>query len=415
MIIRFITLVVFLLSAKAGWSQKPYLHCGAELVQQQFRKQNAHFDEAFFSSSEKARSTLKSRTEPCTVQVVVHILKGPNDGFITNTRVQQEINRLNLAINHQNSDTSEIRSIFDNTTGNSANVNFVLANSDPQGNPTNGILRIDTEINGFGAISDLLAEAAKISDAGGSDPWDVSRYLNIWVCNTADGSGAPIVAGYATPPSGLPNWPAFDATEMIDGVLIQTEFFGALNAQNQKVVIHEVGHYLGLRHIWGDDIDCFGDDGIEDTPSMNDNSAFECPNQNTCLDNILGQDLPDMYENYMDYSFPDCQVSFTNEQAAFMEWVIDNARPNLCTGSNVGVPQSAELSITIHPNPAQSQLYIETEKNIKYSICDVAGKCHVFGEGIQPVVDLQSLPAGVYLLKCTYNNQSSTQRFVRIP
>ncbi len=415
MVIRFITFAVFLLATVAGWSQKPYKHCGADMVQQQFRRKNTHFDEAFFSSTEKARSSVKRSTEVCTVQVVVHILEGPLDDFISNAQVQQEINRLNFAFSHQNPDTNDIRSVFDGITGESANIHFVLANVDPEGNPSNGILRIETDLLGFGEVSSILSEAVKETAFGGSDPWDVSRYLNIWVCNTADASGAPIVAGYATPPPNLPNWPDFDPSELIDGVVVQTEFFGSQISQAQKVLIHEVGHYFGLRHIWGDDIDCFGNDGIDDTPAMADNSAFECPVQNTCIDNIFGQDLPDMFENYMDYSFPDCQVSFTNEQASFMSWVIANARPNLCFGSTVGVQKPSAFNFTIQPNPARSQLYIETQKNIKYSIWDVSGKCHLTGEGIQPVVDLNSLPAGVYLLKCTYNNQSSAQRFVRIP
>lgn len=415
MVIRYIALVTFLFSVIAGWSQKPHTHCGAQLVQQQLRSKNAQFDEAFFSATQDARTKIKRSTEVCTVQVVVHILQDPTSPPISNVQVQQEIGRLNLGMNHQNPDTDDIRPVFDGITGEPANIWFTLANTDPEGNPSNGIVRVDTEVEGFGAISEILAEAAKVTAFGGSDPWDVSRYLNIWVCNTADASGAPIVAGYATPPGGLPNWPPFDPSELVDGVLIQSEFFGSISTQAQKVVLHEVGHYFGLRHIWGDDFDCFGDDGIDDTPSMSDNSAFECPVQNTCVDNILGQDLPDMFENYMDYSFPDCQVSFTNEQASFMRWVAENSRVELCSGLTTSTLAPVKPQIQLFPNPTKGLLNIQSDEFIEYRLFDASGRICEQGLGVSPQIDLRNYSPGIYFVQCKYQSKIDLQRVVYIP
>ena len=385
------------------------------MVQQQLRQKNAHFDEAFLSSTFKARTTPKRSNEACTVQVVVHIIQGPADPVVSDEQVQLEINRLNLALNHQNPDTNNIRSVFQGITGESANLWFVLANNDPDGNPSNGILRIDYEGLGFGAISDVLAEAAKETALGGSDPWDVSRYLNIWVCNTASITGAPIVAGYAIPPPNLPNWPPFDASEFIDGVLIQTEFFGGENAEAQKVVVHEVGHYFGLRHIWGDETDCMGNDGIDDTPSMVDNSFFECPVQNTCIDNILGQDLPDMFENYMDYSFPDCQVSFTNEQASFMRWVAENVRVELCSEFPTSSSEPQRTPFRLFPNPTKGLLNIQSDEFIEYRLFDASGRICEQGAGVSPQIDLRNYSPGIYFVQCKYQSKIDVQRVVYIP
>lgn len=416
MIVRLLVIIFLLLSAKAGWSQKPQMHCGAELVQQQFRKLNTHFDAVFYESTKQSRLYATQIEGTCTVQVVVHILKGPGDAFISNSRIQLEIDRLNRAINHLNADTANIREDFNIITGEPANIFFQLATLDPVGNLTSGIIRVDTDIDGFGTISDILAESAKIAAFGGSDPWDQSRYLNIWVCNTADANGSPIVAGYATPPAGLPNWPPFNPSALIDGVLIQTEFFGALNPESQKVVTHEVGHYLGLRHIWGDDIECFGDDGIEDTPAMFDNSSFQCIQQNTCVDNIFGTDLPDMYENYMDYSFPDCQVSFTNEQASFMRWVVENVRNELCQNINsVSVTNIHHNKLTLLPNPATESIRIQSDVVLNYSLLDASGRCLETGEGMNPQIDLLKYPSGVYFIQCDYNRKKVTRKFIKIP
>ena len=111
-------------------------------------------------------------------------------------------------------------------------------------------------------------EKVKSTADGGIDPWDQSRYLNIWVCDMSI-FGVTALLGYATPPAGLPNWPPGSSGTLGDGVVIQYQAFGSNNPNQigQGIVVkgrtpsHEVGHYLGLRHIWGDG-DCTAEDGI---------------------------------------------------------------------------------------------------------------------------------------------------------
>src|SRR5690606_22725573 len=162
------------------------------------------------------------------------------------------------------------------------------------------------------------------------------------------------------------HWPAGTIDGLSDGVVIQFQCFGSNNPNPLpnpdgsgdilevlgRTVTHEVGHYLGLRHIWGDG-DCTAQDGVDDTPNATGQSDFDCDaSKNTCVDNIFGVDLPDMIENYMDYSAEDCQNSFTQGQVDIMHGVLDNERYDLVHGNPASVSTLDEISLSIFPNPA---------------------------------------------------------------
>ena len=136
-----------------------------------------------------------------------------------------------------------------------ARLEFELATTDPDGNPTNGITRTKTNKDSFDSD-----DFVKSSAGGGADPWPSDRYLNIWVCPRSGG-----LLGYAQFPGG----PA--AT---DGVVILHSAFGTTGTATApfnlgRTTTHEVGHWLNLRHIWGDvGTGCFGSDFVADTPNQ---------------------------------------------------------------------------------------------------------------------------------------------------
>ena len=191
-------------------------------------------------------------------------------------------------------------------------IRFKLATKDPAGRPTSGVTRTKTTRESF---SD--DDSVKSTRAGGADPWPRDKYLNLWVCALAGG-----LLGYAQFPGG----PA--AT---DGVVILNTAFGTRGTVRKpfnlgRTATHEVGHWLNLRHIWGDTEDCSGSDFVADTP----NAAG--PNYGkpkfphiSCSNGPNG----DMFMNYMDYVDDDAMFLFTTQQVSRMNAALDGARGSL--------------------------------------------------------------------------------------
>ena len=388
-----------------------------------------HVDEQF----EIAKNSFLTKSNAVyTIPVVVHIVHKTAAQNLADSVVYNQIAKLNEDFQRRNADTVNLRSEFDLIVG-SPNIEFRLATIDPNGNPTTGITRTVTTTESFIDVLGFLEgdmsamEAVKKSNEGGLDPWDQSRYLNIWVCNMAIPGFGPIVLGYATPPSGLTNWPAGSTGGLDDGVVIQFEAFGSNNPNPLnlgggaieilgRTTTHEVGHYLGLRHIWGDG-DCTKQDGIDDTPNAMDKSDG-CPTSaNTCVDNIQGFDLPDMVENYMDYSDETCQNSFTKGQVALMHGVLENQRSDLVNNNPAAITKE-HFTASLFPNPTDNELNIQinngTVENVEIY--------NTFGQKIQSYkvlssnvqLDVNHLDKGVYLVKITDNSGSTlVKRFVK--
>lgn len=311
------------------------------------------------------------------VRVVVHIVYNTSQENLPDSVILNQIDILNKDYGRMNADTVNMRPVFAPIAGVDSRIRFLLASTDPQGNPTTGITRTATNKTTFFSLTGGgLSEDVKSSATGGIDPWDQSRYLNIWVCDMSIPFIGPAVLGYAVPPSGLPNWDPGANNGISDGVVIQYQVFGSNNpnplsvggttyAVKGRTPVHEVGHYLGLRHIWGDETNCMGEDGIIDTPKANDASQQDCDTtKNTCSDNIAGIDMPDMIENYMDYSAEDCQNSFTMNQMQFVRWVIRSFRADIATVSFTDLQDINALeSMRMAPNPANEMVSFNTHSN----------------------------------------------------
>jgi hypothetical protein len=407
---NFILSIILILIAANLNAQNADHFCGHQHVMDKIEQRNSAYREQFRALTDEFNSSRNS-TEfgPCTVNVVVHVVYFNEEANVSDGQVFNQIDILNKRLNHLNSDTSLLRDQFLPITGNPSGIFFQLAEIDPQGNPTNGILRVQTNRDGFGSSNEFLSEGVKSTSEGGSSAWDTQRYLNIWVCDTKDETGMPTVAGYAIPPANLPNWPG-GFEDIVDGVVIQWEYFGDDNDNLGKVTVHEVGHYFGLRHIWGDDLNCTGDDGINDTPSAADYSYFLCSqNSNTCEDNINGEDLFDMVENYMDYSFPGCQVAFTNDQNSFMNWVFENYRPQLCWDVT-SIDNLNSQKIEVFPQPASTFIHTGLIENKPFRIINMAGQIVYNGESKSGLITWNYLSNGLYLLSIG----EITQRFIVI-
>ncbi len=244
-----------------------------------------------------------------TIPVVVHVVYNNSTENVSDAQIQSQIDVLNEDFRRLNADASNTPSVFQGVAADSE-IEFCLASVDPSGNATNGITRTSTTRTSFGTNDQV-----KFNSSGGKDAWPAGDYLNMWVC---DISGS--ILGYAQFPGGSPS---------TDGVVIDYAYFGTIGTATSpfdlgRTATHEVGHWLNLRHIWGDG-GCSVDDFVSDTPTAGSanttGSPCSFPGPNTC--NSGSGDLPDMFQNYMDYSDDVCMNLFTQGQKSRMRALFD--------------------------------------------------------------------------------------------
>ena len=234
---------------------------------------------------------------------------------------------------------------------------------------------------------------------------DRDDYLNIWVCDLSGG-----ILGYATPPSSWPN--------PNDGVVVGYRYFGTTGALQSpynkgRTATHEVGHWLNLDHVWGDN-NC-GNDNVSDTPTQEEANLF-CPgfphNANSCgTSNSNG----DMFMNYMDYTNDACMNLFTSGQKARMISAINQYRPNLLNHNLCDGPNSFEdihINTVIFPNPTNSFINIQiepfTDTDIEILLTNFLGQ-DIYSKQMNIVneskikIDLGDMSEGIYFVSILTN------------
>lgn len=347
------------------------------------------------------------------IPVVVHILYKDASQNISDEQIMTQIEILNKAFNMQHADTGSIPTYFRNIAA-ACRIEFCLAKVDPKGRATNGIVRKSTWVTMFG-IDDRI----KYSDQGGDDAWDSEKYLNIWVGNLA---GAMV--GYSSP-VGCP--------KDRDGIAVKSTAFGKGNAapyNKGKTVVHEVGHWMGLRHIWGD-ATC-GDDLVDDTPKQR-TSNRGCPSGKKpgCDNSSTGEN----YQNYMDLTSDDCMLMFTAGQMNRMRSSFAPGGPrygilssNGCTGTpvveTVEVAQTEKpvvKLINVYPNPAQNVLVIDLKENTDLLGSDVQ-VVNQLGlpvktfklTQVKTTVNITQLAGGMYIVKLNGAGKKFQEKFIKI-
>lgn len=262
-----------------------------------------------------------------SVPVVFHVVYNEPEQNISDEQIFSQLDILNADFSRTNADAGNTPSYFESVAAN-AGIEFCLATIDPDGDPTTGITRTQTSHTAFSSFSDNV----KYSNQGGKDAWDSKKYLNIWICRI-EGN----ILGYAT-------YPGISSANR-DGVVLLYSSVGAAPENETsgrynlgRTATHEVGHWLGLRHLWGTGsggASCSSsDDGISDTPIQSE-PTFGCPDGIvvSCENGPNGN----MWQNYMDYSDDACMNLFTKGQAAYMNAVLSSTRSSLlsslaCTG-----------------------------------------------------------------------------------
>lgn len=248
-----------------------------------------------------------------TIPVVVHIVYKRSAENISVAQVKSQITVLNKDFRAKNSDRSKVPTVWKGLVTDSL-IQFKLATKDPKGKTTTGITRTLTNRDSFGT-----GDTVKSAATGGADAWPTNKYLNIWVCTLAGG-----LLGYAQFPGG---------PKATDGVVIRNGAFGTSGTAASpfnlgRTAVHEVGHWLNLRHIWGDTEDCSGSDLVADTPNAA-TPNFDKPTfpHISCSNGPNG----DMFMNYMDYVDDAAMFMFTAQQVARMHAALKGPRKSFLT------------------------------------------------------------------------------------
>ena len=297
----------------AALAQQPH-SCGTDAVYNEQKKNDPEIGKREIqANSIEFRSARKvTNRSNIIIPVVVHVFHQGGSENISKAQVQDAIRLLNLDFQRLNADTSKTRAQFKGVAS-GTNIEFRLASLDPKGHCTEGIVRYQTPLTENGDDEIKLLST-----------WPTDHYFNIWVVkNIAPRPGAAgTILGYAQFP-----WSGLYRT---DGVIMRHDMMGDIGTAASpqglprnygRTLTHETGHWLGLFHTFQGG--CGDDDRLDDTPPTAN------PNYNICLPSMLNSchadnpDLPDQYENYMDYSTGSCQNMFSAKQCGRMLAFLD--------------------------------------------------------------------------------------------
>jgi gliding motility-associated-like protein len=320
--------------------------CGTPAYQQNLRDQgniretDAQFEQWIHEQvmeRQQLRRMGRLKSDSYRVQVVVHVIhngeavgSGTN---ISNAQVLSQIDVLNRDFKRQNTDAVNTPSAF-LPVASGFDIEFVLATTDPNGMSTNGINRVRGSQTSWTREDDVLLKSQSY--------WPAENYINIWVCNLFG------FRGYAQfPLSTLPGVEVQPTNRLLDGIVMGYRFFGSADFGNFPVLnpsfnkgrtaSHEMGHFLGLRHIWGDEDNCTGTDYVDDTPPQA-GSTSGCPVHPQVSCPTEAPQLK-MFQNYMDFTQDACMNMFTRGQVDRMVIILESS------------PRRASLLIPLSPNP----------------------------------------------------------------
>ena len=342
--------------------------CLQHSVTEELLERNAEYRQGVESARQMTNQIIRDidsgeRSAPpvYTIPVVFHVIhKGEAVGSVTNistAQLESAIDALNRDFRRTNDDNGIALG-----NGPDTEIQFCLAGVDPNGNPHSGINRVNgSGVSGYSANG--IIPGSNEQSVKDLSRWDNRYYLNIWVVSEINGNGADAsnvnsffggTIGYAY----LPTNPVTFNSDL-DGIVMLNlsvgndpngsqgfRLWGA--GETNRALTHEVGHFLGLNHVFNDNNPnaCSNGDGIGDTPNAQQVNMFNCNYNGSCS----GQQI----ENYMDYTPEQCQDQFTAGQTSVMRGFLTGARNQLVNTSNCGVSTNYDAAVSAISAPSGS-------------------------------------------------------------
>lgn len=363
---RISALLLAILAASTAMFAQQQRNCGSMDVLDRLKQEDPALEQKMqnietFTQNYVAKHEHENERVVYTIPVVFHVVYKTTTENISDAQIMSQLTVLNNDFRKLNSDAGSVPSAFAGLAAD-AEINFCLAQTTPTGAATTGITRTYANVSSWGTNDNV-----KKATQGGVNPWDATKYLNIWICNIGGG-----ILGYAQFPGG---------STATDGVVIDYRYLGTTGTATApfnkgRTATHEVGHYLNLRHIWGD-ATC-GSDLVSDTPTHN-TSNYGCPSQphySTCSGSPQ-----EMTMNYMDYTDDACMYMFSSGQKTRMQAVLASggARASLATstacnapsgggGTTCGTPSSLSASAVTSSSATLSWAAVSgaTSYNVQY-------------------------------------------------
>jgi len=266
--------------------------------------------------------------------------------------------------------------------------------------------------------------------------WDPTKYLNIWIVYMNDGTLGyaqfPTVPSSSTPSIG--DMAGAGGAANRDGVVFDYRYIGTTGTATApynkgRTAVHEIGHWLGLWHIWGDDgTSCSGTDYVTDTPNQAGEN-YTCPTTNGAVrtDACTSTSPGVNYQNYMDYSDDKCMVMFTAGQKARMQACMQYCvrRTSLATStvcSAVSVEENmSNVNMEVYPNPTNGELFVDITtldvQDFTISVVNTLGQTvkevkQVQSNGGKIKIDLSDKNTGLYFVTVKSKSGSKVKRIV---